>query len=141
MMAAARGIISWASRSGMLERVSSIPSERRSEPDRRKAARGGRRPTDKPGFTPLVLVVGSGEESRSESEAILAALKFAVTPARDVAEALRVLESLGPDLIVATAEDATRLRGTGAPVVEYDRNAPGDAALIEAVRAAIRKAR
>ena len=52
----------------------SSTTERRQGSDRRKAPRGGRRPEDKPGFAPLVLVVGDGRQPEREAEAILALL-------------------------------------------------------------------
>ena len=114
------------------------PSERRTGPDRRKAPRGGRRPHDRDGFTPLVLVVGGGREPQRESETILRECRFAVAPAVDVPEALRVVDAVHPDLIVAQAEDAARLKGAGVPVVEYTTDDPSGAELVARVRQAIR---
>jgi CheY-like chemotaxis protein len=68
-----------------------------------------------------VLVVGDGGLPRRESETILRELKFAVAPAADVEEALKVVEGLHPDLIVARAEDAHRLRSAASvPIIEYE---------------------
>ena len=114
------------------------PSERRTQPDRRKASRGGRRPHDRDGFTPLVLVVGSGREPQRESETILRECRFAVAPAVDVPEALRVVDAVHPDLIVAQAEDAPRLKGAGIPVVEYTIEDASGAELVARLRQAIR---
>ncbi|HJR60882.1 MAG TPA: response regulator [Vicinamibacterales bacterium] len=122
----------------------SSPSERRTNPDRRKAVRGGRRPQDRPGSTPLVLVVGAGGNPRRESETILRELKFAVAPAANLSEALRVVEGLHPDLIVAQPEEASRLRATGSvtvPIVEYDSQDPSEGRLVERLREALRKRR
>ncbi|HEY0876109.1 MAG TPA: hypothetical protein VGD94_21715 [Vicinamibacterales bacterium] len=116
-------------------------SERRIGPDRRKAPRGGRRPGDREGFTPLVLVVGDGRDPQRESEAILRECRFAVAPAVDVPEALRVVDAVHPDLIVAQAQDAPRLRQSGLPVVEYTGDDPSDGDLIERLRRAIRARR
>ena len=119
-------------------------SERRKQPDRRRAARGGRRPDDPHGFTPLVLVVGDGAVPQRESETILRELKFAVAPAADLQEALKVVEGLHPDLIVARAEDAPRLRGAASvPIIEYEMtDADGHGRdLVDGVLAAIRKRR
>ena len=116
-------------------------SERRSQADRRKAARGGRRPHDQPGSTPLVLVVGHGADPEQQSATILRDCRFAVAPAVDVPEALRVIDGVHPDLIVAGPEEAAGLRGTGLPIVEY---ASGDAeggGLVERLREALRKRR
>lgn len=114
------------------------PSERRSNPDRRRAPRGGRRPHDKPGTTPLVLVVGNGDPPQRESEAILHQLKFAVAPASDIGEARRVVESVHPDLIAAPPDEASQLADTGLPIVAYESGDAADGVLIGRIRAAIR---
>jgi len=122
----------------------SSTSQRRAQPNRRKAVRGGRTPSDLPGFAPLVLVVGDGRDPRSEAEAILGKLRFAVAPAADVSEALRVVKSLQPDLIVAGPQDASRLRAEGSvavPIVEYDSREAAAVALVERLRDAIRSRR
>jgi hypothetical protein len=85
-----------------------------------------------------VLVVGDGGAPQRESETILRELKFAVAPAADVREALRVLESLQPDLIVARQEDASKLRGAALPVVEYSSEDAADGRLVERLRDALR---
>lgn len=116
-------------------------TERRSKPDRRRAPRGGRRPYDSPGATPLVLVVGADGAAERESEAILGALRFAVAPVGDVAEARRIIDTLHPDLIVAPKGAAADLRGGGAadvPIVEFNGVETGGADLIERIRAALR---
>jgi hypothetical protein len=115
------------------------PSERRLTPDRRRAARGGRRPYDEPGTTPLVLVVGRGDAPQRESETILVELKFAVAPARDADEARRIVETLHPDLIVAPPDDASRLSDTGLPIVAYAIGDAADGALVQRIRETIRK--
>lgn len=114
-------------------------SERRSKPDRRRAPRGGRRPYDSPGATPLVLVVGPDGAAERESETILGALRFAVAPVGDVAEARRIIETLHPDLIVAPKGAAADLRDGGAdvPIVEFDGVDAGDD-LVQRIRAALR---
>ena len=84
--------------------------ENRRGPDRRRMPRGGRRAGDAPGFAPLVLVVGRGETAVTQSEAVLARLKFAVTTSGTVEEALRVLSGIRPDVVVAEPEAASRIR-------------------------------
>ncbi len=118
--------------------------ERRSQPDRRRAPRGGRRPSDEAGFAPLVLVVGDREETSFQCEAILARLRFAVTPAPDVAGALVVIDTIHPDLIVAAPTTAERLRretGTTIPIVEFNAESRDCEALVERIREAIRRHR
>ena len=117
------------------------PTERRTQADRRKSARGGRRPQDQPGSAPLVLVVGHGADPERESATILRECRFAVAPAADVPEALRVIDGVHPDLIVAGPEEAARLRATGLPIVEYTISNEPDGGLVERLRAAIRKHR
>jgi hypothetical protein len=84
--------------------------EHRRGPDRRKLARGGRRAGDPGGFAPLVLLVGSGEAVVANSETILAKLRFAVAMSNSVEDALRVMTGIRPDVIVAEADAASRIR-------------------------------
>jgi len=116
--------------------------EHRKGPDRRKLPRGGRREEDVPGFAPLVLVVGKGETALSQSEAVLARLKFAVTTSGTVEEALRVMSGIRPDVVVAESEAASRIRLEApehVPVVEMNGDMRGNPdALIEGIRQAIR---
>ena len=67
-----------------------------------------------------------------------------MAPAADLNEAIRVVEGLHPDLIVAQREEASQLRASKSvdvPVVEYDGSARDIDGLIERVRQAIRKSR
>jgi PleD family two-component response regulator len=84
-------------------------TERRNARDRRRFARGGRRDYDRDGFSPLILVVDEDADSSARCEAILAALKFAVAPARSADEALAVMRALRPNLVVARVSDPRRL--------------------------------
>ena len=84
--------------------------EMRAGSDRRRQSRGGRRPADVEGFSPLIMVVGDEAAVGDAVGAVLAKLRFAVTPAPTVEEALRVLQTMQPDLIVANAEAAGRIR-------------------------------
>jgi PleD family two-component response regulator len=79
--------------------------KRRHTRDRRRFARGGRREYDRDGYSPLILVVDEDFQNAARSEAILAALKFAVAPARSAAEALAVMRALRPNLVVACVAD------------------------------------
>jgi CheY-like chemotaxis protein len=85
-------------------------SERRDGPDRRRGPRGGRRPEDPKGYSPLVLVADDDADSGARCVAILARLRFAVAPAHSVEEAIKVMEALRPDLIVARLRDEPALR-------------------------------
>src|SRR6185503_3533450 len=85
-------------------------TERRIGTDRRTQPRGGRRPADRPGFAPLVLVVDEDTHVRELCEVILAKLHFAVTPATSIGQARKVLAALQPELIVARAREAEALR-------------------------------
>src|SRR5215217_5052541 len=78
--------------------------------DRRRQPRGGRRTADVEGLAPLVMIVGDHAAVGDAAVAVLAKLKFAVTPSATVDEALRVLTAMQPDIIAASAEDAARIR-------------------------------
>jgi hypothetical protein len=111
-------------------------------PERRKVARGGRRATDVAGLAPLVLLLGRGESVVAQAEAVLARLKFAVTTTGTVEEALRIMEGIRPDVVVAEPEGASRLRlewPEHVPVVEMSSEMrTNPEALVEAIRSAIR---
>ncbi|HVD91640.1 MAG TPA: response regulator [Vicinamibacterales bacterium] len=85
-------------------------SERRDVPDRRTTPRGGRRPQDPQGYSPLILVADDDANSGARCVAILARLRFAVAPAHTVEEAIKVMEALKPNLIVARLRDEPALR-------------------------------
>lgn len=82
--------------------------KRRQTRDRRRYARGGRRDYDRDGYSPLILVVDEDLQNAARSEAILAALKFAVAPARSADEALAVMRALRPNLVVACVKEPAR---------------------------------
>jgi hypothetical protein len=84
--------------------------EQRSLTDRRRRHRGGRRDHDVFGLTPLVLLVGSERPATAASEAVLAKLRFGVATSDTAEEALAVVGTLRPDIIVAPAEDVSRIR-------------------------------
>jgi hypothetical protein len=120
-------------------RMPHAPEQRR-QPDRRRLPRGGRRAADRSGYAPLVLLVDEDAEAGEACEAILLKLRFAVAPARNVADALKILTGLRPDVIVARSADAARLRMEvpgHIPVVAADETVKGDA-LVEKVRATLR---
>jgi CheY-like chemotaxis protein len=95
-------------------------SHPRRSPERRAFPRGGRRATDKAGHAPLVLLVDHDAHTNARCEAILAKLHFAVAPTRTIEEARKVMDSLHPNIIVATVAEAAALRQANAaelPVV------------------------
>ena len=98
-------------------------SHPRRSPDRRAIPRGGRRASDKAGHAPLVLLVDQDETANARCEAILAKLHFAVAPTRTIEEARKVMDSLRPNIIVASIAEAAALRQANAselPVVILD---------------------
>jgi hypothetical protein len=110
--------------------------------DRRGQPRGGRRPADIDGLCPLIMVVGDHAAVGDATGAVLAKLKFAVAPSPTVDDALKILVSLRPDLIVAREEDAARIRRecpenrSVVAVTEAMRHDPD--LLIEEIRGALR---
>ena len=119
-----------------------VTSEQRVGPDRRKLARGGRRPTDKTGFAPLVLVADENDETGHMCEVILAKLRFAVARVDSVDKAITVLGTLRPDVIVARARDVSPLQRaawpSGVPFVAVTDDIQEPDALVQAIRRAIR---
>lgn len=116
--------------------------EKRRLADRRSRSRGGRRPTDKPGATPLVVVADDEPGSRTTCETILAKLNFAVAPVESVAKALEVMAALRPEVVVAKGRDAALLEQQSlAPVVVVTEEMSDPDVLVEAIRQAIRRKR
>jgi len=121
--------------------------ERRSGADRRSTPRGGRRPGDPGGYSPLVLVADEDAANGARCVAILSKLRFAVAPAHSVEEAIKVMQSLHPDLIVARLSDEPALRKQMAedpavgdiPIVTMTAANDDPDVLIEDIRAALRK--
>ena len=120
--------------------------ERRGGPDRRSNPRGGRRPGDMMGYSPLILVADPDAGNGARCVAILAKLHFAVAPAHSVDEALKVLEALHPTLIVARLSDEPVLRERMAanpeiahtPIITMTAENDDPAVLIEEIRAVFR---
>jgi len=115
-------------------------------PDRRRHHRGGRRPTDVEGYTPLVFVIDPRPGGRDTCEAILAKLRFAVAPFDSAEQAIRVVAALRPDIILATADQVERVRSAIAPysdqlvpVLPITENDVDATALIESIRMALRQ--
>jgi hypothetical protein len=119
-----------------------ILEHRSGGPDRRRLPRGGRRAGDVQGYAALVLLVGGDAEVVGQSEAVLAKLRFAVATSGTVDAALRVMSGLRPDIVVANAEDAARIRLEApehVPVVVLDEDMRASReALIEGIRQTIR---
>jgi uncharacterized protein (UPF0218 family) len=118
-------------------------TDKRRGPDRRRLPRGGRRPEDERGYTPLVMVVDSETRRREISEAILAKLMFAVAPAESVDKAVSIVRALQPEVIIASERDAQRIRDlipdAGIVIVPITEDTRVSDALIEAVRNSLRE--
>jgi DNA-binding NtrC family response regulator len=113
--------------------------DKRGRGDRRRLPRGGRRPTDRPGATPLVVVADEEPGSRTTCETILAKLNFAVAPVESVAKALEVMTALRPEVVVAKVRDAEPLKKQSLAPVVVVTDAMGDPdILVEAIRQALR---
>jgi PleD family two-component response regulator len=125
--------------------MSAMVPDRRAGEDRRRSPRGGRRPGDVEGFAPLVLVADDDVSTSGRCEAILAGLRFAVAPARSVEEALRVMQALKPNLVVAHLKDEAGLRAgmaqesmTDVPIITVTPEISEPTVLIEAIRRVLR---
>jgi hypothetical protein len=111
--------------------------------ERRRAPRGGRRPDDGTGFTPLVFLV---DEDRSTSgdvgETLVATSLFAVARVDSVARVVTLVSTLLPDVIVARARDVGPLQRASSPhevpLVAVTAELQENAALIHAIRTAVR---
>jgi DNA-binding NtrC family response regulator len=119
-------------------------TDKRRGGERRRSPRGGRRPGDLRGYTPLVMVIDDEPRRREISEAILAKLMFAVAPVESPEKAASVLQALQPELIIADDEDANKLRGLlhpdiGAEVIVLGEQTRVTDALIEEVRRCLRR--
>ena len=116
--------------------------EKRSVPDRRHRSRGGRRPSDRRGVTPLVVVADDEPGSRTTCETILAKLNFAVAPVESLSKALEVMAALRPEVVVAKLRDASPLKEQSlAPVVVVTEEMSDPDVLVEAIRQALRRRR
>jgi CheY-like chemotaxis protein len=116
-----------------------INFDKRGRGDRRHHSRGGRRPTDRPGCTPLVVVADEEPGSRTTCETILAKLNFAVAPVDSVAKALQVMTALRPEVVVAKVRDPELLQQQSmAPVVVVTDAMSDPDVLVEAIRRALR---
>ncbi len=85
------------------------------------------------------MVVDSETGRRDISEAILAKLRFAVAPVESPERAVRVIETLEPEIIVASEQDAYRIRelsggNARVPILAIGDETRVTEALVEAVR-------
>jgi CheY-like chemotaxis protein len=98
------------------------------------------------GYSPLILVADEDASNGARCVAILAKLRFAVAPAYSVEEAVKVMTSLHPTLIVARLADEPVLREHMAadpaigdiPIVVMTAKNDDPAVLVEEIRTAIR---
>jgi DNA-binding response OmpR family regulator len=79
----------------------SSAEHQRSLPDRRRVPRGGRRPTDRPGKYPSVLVAESYGGVRVSCARYLDRFNFQVAEAADGEEALKQIAAEPPQVILA----------------------------------------
>jgi hypothetical protein len=117
-------------------RVPENPDHRRGA-DRRSQRRGGRRAEDKPGYAPLVLLIDENAGDGIPCEAILSRLRFAVAPARTIDEAIRIMQVLRPNIVVARVAEAAALRQATAadvPVVLLNDDLMDPDALVGEIR-------
>ena len=124
-------------------RMPGLPDKRQG-PDRRGRPRGGRRTGDQAGYAPLVLLVDENPENGARCEAILARLRFAVAPAHTVDEAVRVMDALRPNLVVARVKDLARLERavpSGVPFVALTEAHNDLEEMVEEIRRALRALR
>ena len=124
-------------------------NELRFGPDRRQFARGGRRPDDRAGYAPMVVVIDDDVRRLEIAEAILAKLRFAVAPFAYVDKAVSAMQALRPEIVVARMDAVRELRGRlpadrdgrAIPLLPVTAELSDPAALIEALRHLIRKNR
>jgi CheY-like chemotaxis protein len=125
----------------------SSEAERRASADRRRSPRGGRRPGDPMGYSPLVMVADDDASNGARCVAILAKLRFAVAPAHSLEEAVKVMHALRPNLIVARLADEPELRKHMAadpalgeiPLITMTAANDDPEVLIEEIRRALRR--
>jgi CheY-like chemotaxis protein len=98
------------------------------------------------GYSPLILVADDDANNGARCVAILARLRFAVAPAYSVEEAVKVMEALKPNLIVARLKDEPALREQMAsnpaivdiPLLSLTEENEAPQLMIEAIRKALR---
>ena len=93
----------------------------------------------------MILVADDDANSGARCVAILARLRFAVAPAHSVEEAVKVMEALRPNLIVARLKDEPALRAQMSanpaigdiPLLTLTEENDAPQLLIEAIRKAL----
>jgi PleD family two-component response regulator len=128
-------------------RLDQAERDRRHLTDRRATPRGGRRPSDPQGYSPLILIADDDANSGARCVAILARLRFAVAPAHSVDEAIKIMTSLHPTLIVARLKDEPALRKQMAinpelgdiPILTLTPENDAPQIMIEDIRKALRR--
>jgi DNA-binding response OmpR family regulator len=123
--------------------------ELRFGPDRRRFARGGRRPSDCAGYAPMVVVIDDDERGLQIAETILAKLRFAVALFASMEKAIAAMQAIRPEIVVARADAVHELRGRipadrdgqAIPLLSVTSELAEPAALIEALRQVIRRHR
>ena len=110
--------------------------------DRRFYRRGGRRPEDVKGFSPLVMVVESDRSRRTLTERILASSHFAVAAVPSIESALSICRGLVPSVIVCNERDQSRVRAglepRDIPIVGTNVGPDALDRLIDRIRDAVR---
>lgn len=99
------------------------------------------------GYSPLILVADDDAEAGARCVAILARLRFAVAPAHSVEEAIKVMQALRPNLVVARLRDEPTLRAQMAsdpaigdiPLLTLTPENDAPLLLIEAIRKALNR--
>jgi CheY-like chemotaxis protein len=127
--------------------MSDVHPDRRAIKDRRSTPRGGRRPEDPRGYSPLILIADDDAANGARCVAILSKLRFAVAPTYSVDEAIKVMRTLQPNLIVARLSDEPELRRLMAedpsiqtiPMVTMTAANDNPDVLVEEIRAALRR--
>lgn len=98
------------------------------------------------GYSPLIMVADDDANNGARCVAILAKLRFAVAPAHSVEEAVKVMQALRPNLIVARLNAEPELRAQMAadpslgniPLITMTADNDDPAILVEEIRRALR---
>ena len=115
--------------------------ERRQTVDRRRFPRGGRRPGDVQGLSPLVLIVEPHATLRALTDVELTIRHFAVAAVDSVDGALTACRDAMPAVILCNHAYASRLRDRLGPVnrvaIVSNTSDEGAPAVIERIRRAL----